>query len=137
MLGEQWRDPVDITKEQWVDLLEDRDIVMERDFHLLKVIYSCENCRATAKQLARLLHLPSHSPLNIQVGQLGRRIVQVLNISALRKHPSWQERQPEYSITSHANTCSFCSEKDAAMPTHRYDGKQAWSKSNQGYDCSR
>lgn len=26
-----WRDPINITKEQWIRLLEDRDIITEND----------------------------------------------------------------------------------------------------------
>lgn len=86
MLGEEWRDPIDITKEQWIIILKNRDIIREKDVQLLKMLYSCNGYRATAKQLARLLHMPSHSPLNSQVGRLGKRIGKELNISAPKKH---------------------------------------------------
>jgi 5-methylcytosine-specific restriction protein A len=82
MLGEEWRDPVDITKEQWMYMLEDRDIMTQEDVQLLKEIYSCKNYRATAQQLAQLLHLSHHVRINNQVGNLGKRIVKKLNISA-------------------------------------------------------
>ncbi len=85
MFGEEWRDPVDITKEQWIYILENRNIAREKDIQLLKEIYFCKNCRATAKQLTQLLRLPYHSPLNSQVGQLGKRIVKDLNISAPKR----------------------------------------------------
>lgn len=82
MLGESWKDPINITKEQWMILLEDKDIITEKDVELLKLIYVREGCKAKSSQLAQLLHLPHHILLNSQVGQLGKRIVEKLNIQA-------------------------------------------------------
>jgi len=80
--GIYWRDPVNITKEQWIILLEERDAITEKDIQLLNLIYAIEGCRATAGRLAQLLNMPHHAPLNSQVGRLGRRIVDELNIQA-------------------------------------------------------
>lgn len=77
-----WKDPVDITKEQWMFLLEDRDIIKEKDIQLLKLVYDSNGCMATAGQLAQVLHMPHHGPINLQVGRLGKRIVKKLNIQA-------------------------------------------------------
>lgn len=76
-----WRYPVNITKVQWLILLEENDIITEKDVQLLNLIHTIGG-RATATQLARLLHMPHHAPLNSQVGRLGRRIVDKLNIQA-------------------------------------------------------
>lgn len=81
----QWRDLISITKEQWLTILEDRDVVTEKDVQLLELLYSCDGCEATASFLARLLNMPHHAPLNGQVGQLGKRIVERLGISAPRR----------------------------------------------------
>ncbi len=80
-----WNTPIDITKEQWMMLLEDRDMVKEQDLQLLRLIYSCSGYKATASQLAHLLNMPHHAPLNSQIGQLGKRIVKKLNIQAIRQ----------------------------------------------------
>ncbi len=82
MLGESWKDPINITKEQWMIILEDKDIITEKDVELLKLIYVRDGCKATGSQLAQLLHMPHHVFLNRQVGQLGKRIVEKLNILA-------------------------------------------------------
>lgn len=63
-------------------LLEEKDIIIEKDVQLLKLIYDCDRCMATATQLAQILRMPHHAPLNSQVGRLGKRIVKKLNISA-------------------------------------------------------
>jgi len=81
----QWRDPIAITKERWLTVLEDRDVVTEKDMQLLELLYECDNCEATASFLAQLLNMPHHAPLNRQVGQLGKRIVGRLGISAPRQ----------------------------------------------------
>ena len=75
-----WKDPINITKEQWMFLLEDKEIITEKDIQLLKLIYASDGCMATAAQLARILRMPHHAPLNSQVGHLGKRIVKKLNI---------------------------------------------------------
>jgi 5-methylcytosine-specific restriction enzyme A len=77
-----YKEPIGITKEQWVLLLEDSDIMSEEDIRLLKVMYDCDGCMATGGQLARLLDMPYHGPINLQVGRLGKRIVKTLNVQA-------------------------------------------------------
>ena len=64
----QWRDPIAITKEQWLTISQDRDVVTEKDMQLLELLFVCDKCEATASFLARLLHMPHHAPLNRQVG---------------------------------------------------------------------
>ena len=34
-----WQDPINITKGQWLFLLEDRKIITEQDTHLLQFLY--------------------------------------------------------------------------------------------------
>ncbi len=80
-----WKEPINITKEQWMLLLEDKDIITEKDIQLLKLIYASDGCMATASQLAQLLNMPHFAPLNSQVGRLGKRIVKKLNIQAIQK----------------------------------------------------
>jgi len=77
-----WKDPINITKEQWMFLLEEKNIITEQDIQLLKLIYASDGCMATAAQLAQILRMPHHASLNSQVGRLGKRIVKKLNISA-------------------------------------------------------
>jgi 5-methylcytosine-specific restriction enzyme A len=78
----KYQGPIDITKEQWMFLLEEKDIITENDIQLLKLIYARKRSMATAGQLAQLLGMPYHGPINLQVGRLGKRIVEKLNIQA-------------------------------------------------------
>lgn len=101
----QWKGPINITKKQWMMLLEEKDIITEKDVQLLRLIYTCHGSEATASQLAQLLHIPYHVSLNSQVGRLGKRIVKKLNIPAPERKdgkgfnwwnvPFWGERRPE------------------------------------------
>ncbi|MEO8953883.1 MAG: HNH endonuclease [Ktedonobacteraceae bacterium] len=77
-----WKDPINITLGQWMFLLEDKEIITEQDIQLLRLIYARGGCMATATQLAQILRMPHHAPLNSQVGRLGKRIVKTLNIQA-------------------------------------------------------
>lgn len=87
-MQEEWKDPIDITKEQWMAILGDREIVTNEDFRLLKILYGCEGCEARASRLAQLLNIPHHASINSQVGRLGKRIVEKINVQApLYHHP--------------------------------------------------
>src|SRR5581483_5449052 len=46
---------LDITKEQWMSLLRDKETITEQDLCILKALYRCEGCKATAPQLAEAL----------------------------------------------------------------------------------
>jgi 5-methylcytosine-specific restriction protein A len=82
MLNEEWNDPVDITIEQWIGLLQDQDITTEKDIELLKLIYASDNFMATASQLAQQLNMPHFAPLNSRAGWLGKKIANKLKIEA-------------------------------------------------------
>ena len=82
MPDEEWDAPIDITKEQWISLLKDEETITEKDLRLLKAMYGCDGCKATAPQLAQLLGLSHYVTVNNQVGLLGQKIIDTLNISA-------------------------------------------------------
>ena len=82
MPDEEWKAPIDITKEQWMSLLRDEKTITEKDLRLLKAIYGCGDCKATSIQLAQLLGMSEKGrPVNFQVGKLGQKIIDKLNIS--------------------------------------------------------
>ena len=89
----QGEDPIGITKEQWMIILEDPDLVKEKDIELLKLIFSCKNYEARSSHLAQLLNAPNHGAINFQVARLGKRIAEKLNIQVpVRPHshvPMW------------------------------------------------
>jgi 5-methylcytosine-specific restriction protein A len=84
-IRERWNDPINISKYQWIDLLQDRDITREEDIKLVKLIYSCEDFKAIASQLKVFLNMEHHAPINSQVGRWGKRIVTKLGIQAPRR----------------------------------------------------
>ena len=84
----QWKDRMGITKKQWMIILEDPDLVTEKDIELLKLIFSCKNGEARPSHLAQLLNMPYHLPINSQIGQLGKRIAGKLNIQVPTRSPS-------------------------------------------------
>jgi 5-methylcytosine-specific restriction protein A len=57
-------------------------VVREKDLELLKLIYASDDHMATASQLAEILNIEHHAPLNSQVGRLGKRTANKLNIEA-------------------------------------------------------
>lgn len=69
-----------ITKEQWMLLLNDEEIITEQDIRLFEVMYDCFDSNVTGKQLSQKLEMTNHRPLNSQVARLGRRIAAMLEI---------------------------------------------------------
>jgi len=37
MLNERWEDPINITKEEWISLLRDEEVIKEEDIEVLKM----------------------------------------------------------------------------------------------------
>lgn len=64
-----------ISTERWLDLLKDSRVFKDPDIDLMKALYDCEGCRQKASDLAVKLGKKSHSPLNSQIGNLGKRII--------------------------------------------------------------
>lgn len=89
MLKENFRDPIAITTEQWVELLADRTIIQEKDLRVLHALYSFEGKKATAKQLAAHLQARSAQSFNIQVPNMAKRIVAKLDIEP----PQWHHQE--------------------------------------------
>jgi 5-methylcytosine-specific restriction protein A len=85
MTGEEGKNSIEITKEQWVALLEDRNIIREKDINLLKLFFGFYDCEATASQLAEQLHMSHHGPINERAASMGERIVNKLKISAPKR----------------------------------------------------
>jgi 5-methylcytosine-specific restriction protein A len=90
----QRKDSIDITKEQWMTILKDPDLITEKDIKLLKLIFNCKNYEARSSQLAQLLNMSHHLPINGQIGRLGKRIAEKLDIqvptrSPLTNDPMW------------------------------------------------
>lgn len=70
-----YRHCLDISTEQWVELLGDKTVFKDNDITLLEVLYKCPGHRQKASVLALLLGVSSHSVLNLQIGRLGKRII--------------------------------------------------------------
>jgi hypothetical protein len=105
-----WEDLIGITKEQWMIILEDPDLITEKDFQLLELIFDCKDCETSSSELARLLNMDSHGPINLQVGRLGKRIAKKLNIqvptrSPFTNDPMWWSVPFREGMRHHADCC--------------------------------
>jgi len=68
-------EPLAISADQWLSMLNDQSVFHEEDVELIRTLYYFPDCRASGKELARVLNKASHSPFNAQIGRLGKRIV--------------------------------------------------------------
>ncbi|MEW6063992.1 HNH endonuclease [Desulforamulus profundi] len=84
----EWNDKVDITKEQWKNILVDERLVKPYNLDLILMVYNEPNHMATATDIA-IKNGQSPKSYNSNVGQLGKRIAKYLGIEAPRqKHDS-------------------------------------------------
>jgi 5-methylcytosine-specific restriction enzyme A len=72
------RDNLDISAEMWLELLKDSSVFKDNDIALMKALYNCKGCREKASKLALILGVSRYSVLNLQIGRLGKRIVNKL-----------------------------------------------------------
>lgn len=72
------RESIDISTSQWYELLKDNHIFKAEDIALINALYNCHDYRGAASELADILGVVRHSVLNLQVGRLGKRIIQRL-----------------------------------------------------------
>jgi hypothetical protein len=59
--GFHCQDSIQITKEQWLSLLQDNEIITEEDSRLLKVMFDSYGCDVTGEQLSQKLGMPHHA----------------------------------------------------------------------------
>ncbi len=73
-----YRDNLDISSKQWFELLQDSSVFKDEDIALMKALNNCKDCREKASVLAVILGVSRHSVLNLQIGRLGKRIINKL-----------------------------------------------------------
>jgi 5-methylcytosine-specific restriction protein A len=70
-----YRESLELSSEQWLELLQDETVFKDEDILLVLELYKCNNSREYASVLADTLGVASHSVLNLQIGRLGKRII--------------------------------------------------------------
>ena len=74
----------ELTKEQFIEILLDKDITKPEDLAIFQTIYSFDKHKAYASQVGRILgvkaKLPA-SPINLQIGRLAKRIAKKHDIN--------------------------------------------------------
>jgi 5-methylcytosine-specific restriction enzyme A len=81
-----------ITKDDYKKAL---NILTEFQLNVLKILYSCPNSSATAKELAELLNFKSFHAANLNIGEIGKKIVSFLNIQ-IDNYYNGKEERPAY-----------------------------------------
>lgn len=70
-----YRENLEITSKQWLDMLEDDTIFKDKNISLMLALYQCNSYREKASVLAKNMGISRHSVLNSQIGWLGKRIM--------------------------------------------------------------
>lgn len=79
----------ELTKEQFLSILQDSEVTKPEDLAIFQIVYSFEGHKAHASQIGRLLGVKAKfpaSPINLQIGRLGKRIVKKYHITATVRH---------------------------------------------------
>jgi len=66
-----------LTKQQFVEILQDKDVTKTEDIAVFQTIFSFEEHKAYASQVGRILGSKSKTPgssINLQIGRLGKRL---------------------------------------------------------------
>ncbi|NDU96483.1 HNH endonuclease [Spirosoma terrae] len=73
-----------LTRDQFIEILQDNEIVKQEDIAVFQVIYAFEGHKAYASQVARILGKKGknpHSSINLQIGRLAKRIARKHDIN--------------------------------------------------------
>jgi 5-methylcytosine-specific restriction protein A len=80
-----------LTKDDFIKILEDSEITFSEDIFVLKIIYSFDKHRCSAKDIAIFLGKKSHAPYNIQFARMVKRISQKFDINInVRKNQKYK-----------------------------------------------
>lgn len=81
----------DISTEQWVDILQDKNMITDAVKNIFRVLYETENKKLNGKAIAEILGYEHHLTLNNIVGRCGRRIKNNYDIStnAMVENEQW------------------------------------------------
>lgn len=78
----------ELSKEQFIQILQDTEIARQEDIELFQTIYAFENHQAAASQVGQILgykgKMPG-SPINLQIGRLGKRIATKIDIQLTQR----------------------------------------------------
>lgn len=74
----------ELTKDQFVEILQDSEITRAEDLAVFQTIYSFDGHKAYASQVGRILGIKAKlpaSPINLQIGRLAKRIAKKHDIN--------------------------------------------------------
>ena len=82
----------EISKKQWIEILQDTKVINEEMKAVLNIIYYTEHKKLNAKAIAKVLGYTHYAQLNKLVGHCGKRIKEIYDIpetEALINNNSW------------------------------------------------
>jgi len=87
-----YNDPIELSADDWADLLSDSNVTKEFDFYVLKLVYESTNHEMRGSEIALKLNLPHHGSVNLQISRFSKRVVEKTGIQpSLRSDgkPRW------------------------------------------------
>lgn len=87
-----YNDPLEISAEAWAGLLMDREVTTESDLSILKLVYESRNHELRASEIASILGMSHHGPINLQISRFSKRVLARTGVPpslSRRGRPRW------------------------------------------------
>ncbi|MDR0437848.1 MAG: EVE domain-containing protein [Bacteroidales bacterium] len=97
----------ELTIEQFVEILKDKDIIKQEDLSVFQIIYSREGHKTYASQVGKIMKIGGTrpaSPINLQIGRLAKRIAKKYDIDfTTRKNQKYKYWDLFFKGEDHGN----------------------------------
>lgn len=70
-----YNDPLEVSAEEWVELLTDSEVTTEPDLRVLRLVYESKNHEIRASEIASKLNISHHGLINLQISRFSKRVV--------------------------------------------------------------
>ncbi|WP_321506949.1 EVE domain-containing protein [uncultured Methanoregula sp.] len=70
-----YKDPLDISAEDWIDLLTNREVTTEKDLEILKIVYENPYHEIRASDIVSKTNYTHHGPINSLISWFSKRVI--------------------------------------------------------------
>lgn len=76
-----YNEPLEISFEKWIEILNDQNITREEDIKVLKLIFESPNYEMSASKISELLGIKHYGEINLQISRFSKRIIEKIKIN--------------------------------------------------------
>lgn len=75
VMGMFYDDPLEISIDQWKLILTNKEITLDSDLDILRLIYESKNHEASSSEIAARLHKGHYAQINLQISKFSKRVI--------------------------------------------------------------